>query len=225
MIDEERVISLAMRSTDDQETELAALLEALLLVAAGPVAVTDLAEASGVTVEEIERAVDAMVDQQDRGWVVQRHRTMVQLATAPRFASHIRRFLGLEREARLSAAALETVAIVAYRQPVTRATIEAIRGVDSTGVIATLISRGLIETAGRADTPGQPYHYVTTPAFLQHFGLTSLDDLPPLGTQNGVDLGEVLRQQSIQADSAAVDVRMVDSMLLAGVDSGQFPDA
>ena len=89
-------------------------------------------------------------------------------------------FLGLDREARLSGAALETLALIAYRQPVTRAEIESLRGVDSSGVLATLYARGLIEVAGRLPTVGNPHQYVTSLEFLKQFGLRSLADLPPL---------------------------------------------
>ncbi len=154
---------------------------------------------------------------------MQRHRDHVQLATAPRFASHIRRFLGLEREARLSSAALETVAIVAYQQPVTRSTIEAVRGVDSTGVLATLLSRGLIETGGRADSPGMPYQYVTTPAFLQHFGLSTIEDLPPLGTTDGVALGDVLQAKVDEAERVEPRLELLGaSVLISADESGEL---
>jgi segregation and condensation protein B len=93
----------------------------------------------------------------------------------------------LEREARLSTAALETLAIVAYQQPVTRAEIEGVRGVDCAGVLTTLLSRGLIEAVGRLSAPGNPFQYGTTPDFLLHFGLRSLAELPPLGQIEGRD--------------------------------------
>ncbi len=218
MMDTEQVIALEMRDPRETEFELPALIEALLLVASGPVAVADLAEIAGARLDEIDLAVSRLTEIQDRGWVVQRHQDQVQLATAPRFAGHIRRFLGLEREARLSSAALETVAIVAYRQPVTRSTIEAVRGVDSTGVIATLLSRGLVEAGGRAETPGQPYQYVTTPAFLQHFGLSSLDELPPLGSSDGVALGDVLQAKVEEAERAEPGLELVGASVLISVD-------
>jgi len=169
MTENEQVIALQMRDPRELEIELPALIEALLLVASGPVAIADLAEVAGAQTGDIDVAVGRLMEIDDRGWVVQRHRDQVQLATAPRFASQIRRFLGLDREARLSSAALETVAIIAYRQPVTRGTIEAVRGVDSTGVIATLLSRGLIEPGG-GPRPRATYQFVTTPAFLQILG-------------------------------------------------------
>jgi segregation and condensation protein B len=225
MTDVEHVIALEMRDPREIETELPALIEALLLVAAGPVSIADLAEVAGARWDEIDAAVERLIANDERGWVVQRHRDRVQLATAPRFAGHIRRFLGLEREARLSSAALETVAIVAYQQPVTRSTIEAIRGVDSTGVIATLLSRGLIEAGGRADAPGQPYQYVTTPAFLQHFGLGSLEELPPLGVSDGVALSDVLQAKVDEAVRQEPALELVGASVLVAVDeSGEFAD-
>lgn len=223
MSDTEQLISLEMRESGVSEEELPALIEALLLVASGPVAIDDLVEVAGARPREVERAVEALVAVEDRGWVVQRHRDHVQLATAPRFAGHIRRFLGLEREARLSSAALETVAIIAYQQPVTRSAIDAVRGVDSTGVVATLLSRGLIEAAGRAATPGQPYQYVTTPGFLKHFGLSSLDDLPPLGQADGVALGDMLQTIVEEADRADPTLELVGASVLSiAEDSAEF---
>lgn len=168
--------------------ELAALVEAFLLVAPEPPSIDDLAEAAGVSVPRLERALDLLAHQERRGWIIQRHGRRLHLATAPRFASHISAFLGLEREGRLSAAALETLAIVAYQQPVTRSEIEAVRGVDSSGVLATLHSRDLIEPVSRLAAVGNPFQYGTTVGFLKLFGLSSLSDLPPLGHLDGEDV-------------------------------------
>jgi segregation and condensation protein B len=181
------------------DAELIALLEALLLVASNPATPEELAHGAGVECHRIEAALIELEQAHDRGWVVQRHGERVQLATAPRFAPQVRRFLGLEREARLSTAALETLAIVAYQQPVTRAEIEAVRGVDCAGVITTLLSRGLIETVGRIAAPGNPFQYGTTPEFLLHFGLRSLADLPPLGQVEGRDGRAVLEAAAAAA--------------------------
>jgi segregation and condensation protein B len=174
------------------DAELTALLEALLLVAPGPATAEELARGAGVERHRIEAALIELEQAQDRGWVLQRHAERVQLATSPRFAPHVRRFLGLEREARLSAAALEALAVVAYQQPVTRAEIEGVRGVDCAGVLTTLLSRGLIEAVGRLSAPGNPFQYGTTPDFLLHFGLRSVADLPPLGQVEGRDGRAVL---------------------------------
>ena len=162
------------------QEELPALLEALLLVAPEPADQRDLAAAAGVSVAAIENALATMQADASRGLAIVRHRGTAHLATAPRFAPYVRRFLRLERETRLSGAALETVALIAYRQPVTRAEIEALRGVDSSGVLATLHARGLIEVVGRLQTVGNPNQYATTVEFLRQFGLGSLEELPAL---------------------------------------------
>jgi segregation and condensation protein B len=167
-------------ATMETAAELRALLEALLLVAPEPVALTHLAEVAGVGAADVERVLHEMQSDSSCGWVVVRHRGTAHLASAPRFAAQVRRFLRLERESRLSGAALETLALIAYRQPVTRAEIEALRGVDCSGVLATLHARGLIEVAGRLPTVGNPNQYMTTVEFLRQFGLRSLDELPPL---------------------------------------------
>lgn len=182
---------------DDQEEEiplgeLPAVIEALLLAAPGPVSLSELSSVTDWPKDVVKETLSALDQQAGRGWVVQWHGQSVQLATNPRYAEQVRRLLGYEREARLSAAALETLAIVAYQQPVSRSGIESVRGVDSTGVLTTLLNRNLVESNQRADLPGQPFEYRTTPAFLQHFGIRSLDELPILNGSDGADLGDML---------------------------------
>src|SRR4051812_6129438 len=174
--------------------ELPALLEALLLVSPEPADLRDLAAAAGVAVSAVEDALTTLNDNPSRGWVVIRHRGTVHISSAPRFAPYVRRFLGRDREARLSGAALETLALIAYRQPVTRAEIESLRGVDCSGVIATLHARALIEVAGRLPTVGNPHQYVTSLEFLKQFGLRSLADLPPLAELTAGGSGHVFEQ-------------------------------
>jgi segregation and condensation protein B len=166
--------------TGVETEELPALLEALLLVSPEPAELRDLADAAGVPVSAVEDALTALNNDPARGWVVIRHRDTAHISSAPRFAPFVRRFLRLDREARLSSAALETLALIAYRQPVTRAEIESLRGVDCSGVLATLYARELIEVAGKLPTVGNPHQYVTSLEFLKQFGLRSLADLPPL---------------------------------------------
>jgi segregation and condensation protein B len=175
-------------------SELPILIEALLLAAPGMVSVNELAVAAEFDPASVEAAIDVLAEPGGRGWVLQRHGDRVQLATAPKYADHVRRLLGFEREARLSAAALEALAIIAYQQPITRTGIEAVRGVDSSAVLATLLTRELIESENRTDLPGQPYEYRTTPAFLQHFGIRSLDELPPLSGPEGSNLAGILSE-------------------------------
>lgn len=160
---------------------LEALVESLLFVADGPVPLARLAEALDVNTREVEGALEALSrGYAERGLSLQRIRDKVQLTTAPAAAERVQRFLGLAASAPLSKAALETLAIIAYQQPVTRPQVEAVRGVNSDSVIKNLLTKGLIEESGRTEGPGRPVLYATTPEFLQHFGLTSLADLPPL---------------------------------------------
>jgi segregation and condensation protein B len=170
---------------------LRTLIEALLFVASEPVAVADLARA----LEEEESVVAAVLDEWARahaagGIRLQHLGGRVQLVSAPEAAPYIERLLGLHHSGRLSAAALETLAIVAYRQPVTRPAIESLRGVDCSSILHTLLQLGLLEERGRAPGPGRPILYGTTFDFLRHFGLHSLEDLPPL------DLPEPLQEDA-----------------------------
>jgi segregation and condensation protein B len=163
-------------------------VESLLFVASEPSPIERLASVLQVTPEQIEEALHTLEKQySSRGLRLQRKRQRVQLVTTPEAADVVRRFLGLELTGKLSPAALEALAIVAYRQPVTRAQVEGIRGVNSDSVIRTLVNRGLIEEQGRLDQAGRPIIYGTTFDFLQQFGLTSLEQLPPLNSEAGDD--------------------------------------
>lgn len=167
---------------------MTALVESLLFVADAPVPVTRLAEALEATPGQVEQALGELeAAYVGRGLRLQRAGSRVQLVTAPEAASAIERFLGLEARTHLSRAALETLAIIAYRQPVSRPQIEALRGVNSDSALRTLLSTGLIEEVGRAPTVGRPILYGTTFDFLQYFGLRSLEELPPL---DGSSAGE-----------------------------------
>jgi segregation and condensation protein B len=158
---------------------LALLVESLLFVADKPVAVTDLARALEVERKTVDRALDDLAAGcQARGVRLQRTNGRVQMVTAPEAAAAIQRFLGLDVSGKLSRPALDVLAMVAYRQPVTRPEVDAVRGVDSEAVFHTLTARGLVEPVGRRHTVGHPIEYGTTFLFLEYFGLTGLDDLP-----------------------------------------------
>jgi len=161
--------------------DVPAALEALLFVSAEPVAPSQLAIVLEISLAAVEQGLKQLDGElQTRGLRLQRHGGRLQLTTAPEMAETIERFLGLEATSRLSRAALETLAIVAYQQPVTRPYIEGVRGVSSDGVMKSLLGKGLVQEIGRAEGPGRPILYGTAPDFLQHFGLNSLTDLPPL---------------------------------------------
>lgn len=156
-------------------------LEALLFVAAAPVTVAQLAEAIDQKQELVEAGLRCLEEsyRQGRGLCLQWHAGRVQLTSAPEVAGFVEKFLGLEATVRLSRASLETLVIISYRQPVTRPGIDSIRGVNSDGVLKSLLNKGLVQEVGRSEGPGRPILYGTTAEFLQHFGLSSLADLPP----------------------------------------------
>jgi segregation and condensation protein B len=159
------------------------LIEALLFVADQPIEANALARALEITSVQARRALDQLAESlrdEARGVRLQLGPDGAQLVTAPETAAAVEHFLGLEASRRLSNAALETLAIVAYRQPVTRHVIDQIRGVDSGGALATLRARNLIEAIGRAPGPGRPVLFTTTQRFLEHFGLERAQDLPAL---------------------------------------------
>lgn len=156
-------------------------LEAVLLAAPGPASLDQLAAALQVPPAQVDQALAELeADYRDRGLRLQRHHGGAQLTTAPEFAEDVERFLQLDSRTRLSRAAVEVLAIIGYKQPVTRPAIDSIRGVNSDASLKTLLRHGLIEEIGRSAGPGRPILYGTSPEFLQHFGLNSLDELPPL---------------------------------------------
>jgi len=164
-----------------QALALKALVESLLFVSDEPVPIDKLAAVLDARPDEVSDVlVQLACDYQVRGFRLQRKGQLVQIVSAPEAAEYIRRFLGLDAGSRLSAAALETLAVIAYRQPVTRNEIQAVRGVDSDSVLRTLLNQGLIEEQGRLDRAGRPILYGTSFEFLQHFGLRDLAQLPPL---------------------------------------------
>ena len=172
------------------------VIEALLFSAQKPLSIHELAAAvKGASAEdelspnEFERATEAEIAaaiEQLKIEYVQEHRAFQiiekaegwQLATDPAFAPWVRQLFPAPKPARLTAPALETLSIIAYRQPITRADVEAVRGVNIDGVLQTLMERGLVKIAGRAEVPGRPLLYETTQFFLDHFGLRTLDELP-----------------------------------------------
>lgn len=155
------------------------LIESLLFVAAEPVTVAQLARALELPADAVEAGLARLsAECAGRGVRVQRHGEQIQLVSAPEAAAAVARFLGIASRARLSAAALEVLAIIAYRQPLTRAQVDAIRGVDSSGVVRALLARDLIAEAGRLETAGRPILYEVTPEFMRQFGLMTLSDLP-----------------------------------------------
>jgi len=158
-------------------------LEALLLVAGETATIEALGRALGVTSVEVEAmltTLDGHYQHTGHGARVLRQGTRAQIATAAAHAGVVARFLGVPEKTKLSPAALETLAIVAYRQPVSRPEVEAVRGVNSDHIMRSLLDAGLLEEQGQADTPGRAALYGTSAGFLETLGFSSLADLPPL---------------------------------------------
>jgi len=163
-------------------SDLPRALEAILFSSNRPLRLRELQQATESSTKEVQAALDELRDAlAGRGLMLQRHDDQVQLVTRPEVAAYVRRALRPEVTGKLSGAAYETLAIVAYQQPVTKARIEEIRGVNCDSVVANLELRNLVVEVGRGSGPGQPKLYGTTMRFLQVLGLASLDDLPEPG--------------------------------------------
>ena len=185
MTDFERDIE--MEEIDEETSEAAGTLsgriEAILFVAGEPVRIEDLAKALNVTVRAVENEVVKLRDEYDfhqRGFTLKRFGHQVQLATRALYATDVVHLLQPVQKQSLTQAAMETLAVVAYKQPVTRAEVEQVRGVKCDYSIQSLVNKELIMEVGRKDTLGRPILYGTTENFLAHFGLTTLEDLPPM---------------------------------------------
>jgi segregation and condensation protein B len=161
------------------EPDLKSILYALLFVADAPLSVATLCEATGEPAETVEAALRDLQSELAARGAIQLAQLAggYQLATKPEYALYIARLLNPPQK-RLSKAALETLAIIAYEQPITQAQIDALRGVDSSHTVRQLLARGLIQELGRKDAPGKPTLYGITPQFLHYFGLNSLEELP-----------------------------------------------
>lgn len=190
-----------------------AKIEAMLFAAAEPVEIEKLAEIIEIDVEEAEKLLShlsAQYDEINSGICLVKIGDKCQLCSKPEFSTEIRKLLEIKRNTPLSQAAFEVLAIVSYNQPVTRAFVEQVRGVDSSGSMSGLVEKGLIEEKGRLDLPGRPLVYGTTDQFLRCFCLASLDDLPDLPEKFTKDsMGQIDGQTSfkelLKSEHSAID--------------------
>jgi segregation and condensation protein B len=181
------------------EAQLKSALESLLFVAGRPLERSELRRLLAINDSQLEAALAVLAAEcEKRGVRVQRLGDQVQLVSAPENARYIAAFLGLPNQVKLTTAALETLAVITYRQPITRSQIETIRGVNSDRALASLIAHSLVNEVGRAATVGRPALFATTSEFLQQFGLTSLEHLPKLDLS-----GETL--QALEAPAGSTD--------------------
>lgn len=172
-----------MMNDANSEGCLRGRIEAILFVTGEPVRVDELAKALNVTPAQLDKELNCLKDEYDfgqRGFCLKRFGQHVQLATRALYSADVVRLLQPVQKQTLSQAAMETLAVVAYRQPVTRADVEQIRGVKCDYSLASLMNKQMIQEVGRKDTLGRPILYGTTDVFLDHFGISSLDELPPL---------------------------------------------
>ena len=166
-----------------QEGTLKGRIEAILFVAGEAVTIKELSRALQTEEAAVRQELNAIRDEYDynqRGFMLKRFGDKVQLATRPLYAQDVLRLLQPVQQQSLSQAAMETLAVVAYKQPVTRAEVEQVRGVKCDYSLQSLINKGLIKETGRKDTIGRPILFGTTDEFLSHFGLEGLEYLPPL---------------------------------------------
>ena len=184
-------------------------IEGILFAAGEPVKAATLAVVLDVPVDDIHAAVKELKEEYDRdrrGFNIIEILEGYQICSRPEYYTYIQEILGEQRNQPLSNAAMEALAIIAYKQPITRGQIERIRGVNSDGCVNRLYERGLIEEAGRLDAPGKPILYVTTQTFLRCFGLKSPDELPPINfVQMKIDeppQGEQLKIEDEKQDGA-----------------------
>ena len=171
--------------------ELIRGIEAVLFASGAPMSIERIAHTIDITPEKAVKAVEALNEEYkkcDSGIVIVRLENTYQMASDERFAEYIKKAFDMRRRTPLSSAALEVLAVVAYNQPVTKSFIEQVRGVDCSGVVSTLVEKGLIEERGRLELPGKPLLYGTTKNFLRCFGISDLSELPALPKEeNAVD--------------------------------------
>ncbi len=209
---------------------LSPALEAILMVAEEPLPPSLLAKIVGTSAADVEARCDALAAEyaaDGRGFVLARVAGGYRFQTATEQAPYVERFVLDGHSQRISSAALETLAIVAYKQPISRNQIAAIRGVNADSVMRTLHKRGYVAEVARDVGPGQAVLYGTTPEFLQRMGLDSVDDLPPLGDfVPGADVVETLERslQVVQAPVDGVGSAGVDRADAAGVDGAEGDD-
>lgn len=195
-------------------------IEAILFAAGHPVSYDRLSEVLGLPAAEVRRLAEHMAlsyngEDSERGILLLCMEDGCQLCTKEEYAPYIREALGIRRGGNLSASSLEVLAVIAYNQPVTRSYIDAVRGVDSSYAVNSLIDRNLIESCGRLDAPGRPMLYATTPDFLRVFGLENLADLPDgdaLALASATKYEEVSGEQNKAEEAAAEEEAAADAL-------------
>jgi segregation and condensation protein B len=187
----------------NQITNIEAAIESILYAAGYPVKYSKLSEVLGLDTKDIKTMVEHMATQfnkedSPRGINLLMFEETCQFCTKEQYAPYIREALGIRRGGNLSASSLEVLAVIAYNQPVTRAYVDTVRGVDSSYAVNSLIDKGLIESCGRLDAPGRPMIYATTEKFLRVFGINSLEDLPKTESLEDIAPNEAVDRAQLQ---------------------------
>ncbi len=198
--------------TETKLEKVTAAIEAILFAAGHPVEYERLSSVLGLSRTDVISMIDAMSEEYNsensrRGLLLLMYPDSCQLATKEEFLPYIREALGIKRGGNLSASTLEALAVVAYNQPVTRSFVDAVRGVDSSYAMTSLIDKGLIESLSRLDAPGRPMLYTTTEKFLRVFGLPSLDALPETELTPVSPEGEPLAVEEVGFSSAMAEIQ------------------
>ena len=192
----------------NQITNIEAAIESILYAAGYPVKYSKLSEVLGLETKDVKTMVEHMAVQfnkedSPRGINLLMFEETCQFCTKEQYAPYIREALGIRRGGNLSASSLEVLAVVAYNQPVTRAYIDTVRGVDSSYAVNSLIDKGLIESCGRLDAPGRPMIYATTEKFLRVFGINALEDLPKTESLEDIAPNEAIDRDQLQITESA----------------------
>ena len=194
----------------NQINNIEAAIEAILYAAGYPVKYSKLSEVLGLETKDVKTMVEHMATQfnkedSPRGINLLMFEETCQFCTKEQYAPYIREALGIRRGGNLSASSLEVLAVVAYNQPVTRAYVDTVRGVDSSYAVNSLIDKGLIESCGRLDAPGRPMIYATTEKFLRVFGINSLEDLPKTESLEDIAPNEAVDRAQLQIEEPSTE--------------------
>lgn len=189
-------------------TEGIAVIEAIMFAYGEPITIDKLSEASGLDNETAVKLIDQLerrYNVNESGLRIIRVNDGFQIATRQEYSENIKKAMETRKQQPLSQAAMETLSIVAYNQPVTKAFVEQVRGIDSSSVVNTLVERNLLEEAGRLELPGRPVAYRTTDTFLRCFGLTRIEELPALPNQEGqLDFDELAEMELERKEESGI---------------------
>ena len=204
-VKDEKTLKTSFVPVENAAEDFEEVLEAVLFAAGHPITYVKLAELFEMSISTLKERVQEYAERYNnadapRGILLLMYDDSCQLCTKQKYLPHIRQALGIRRNGTLSNSSIEVLAIIAYNQPVTRAYVDKVRGVDSTYAVSSLLERGLIESRGRLDAPGRPMLYGTTSDFLRCFGLSSIGELPGVSSEEAADLLARMKRDVMEAE-------------------------